>query len=168
MSTEDQDELDELRAEVLGPAGVWPPIIAWWPEPPNMPRALWDDSMPLDQRFRVFVEALRNGADRRTQDAIADVLDQFSRRKAGNPKRAGGTWAQVENLMIAAEAKCLCRKFLRQGQRPRGLKKRVSDEIGKRYGKKGSTIDKLWSIADAINRRPGGPNRSEVPRRSGR
>ena len=92
-------------------------------------------------------------------DAIADLFDPdvengdqkliFARRRAGNPKSATGTAAEIERMMIGADLRRLYREMLAEGHSRHGLKKRVSDVIGERYDKKGSSIDKLWAVIDA-------------------
>jgi hypothetical protein len=119
------------------------------------------DDVPAAERCRILATEVRAMArdladfgepweDRRAKlSGIADLLDgdsveclRFSRRRAGNPKAK----SQIGDILIALEAASLYKEYVAQGRSRRGLKKQVSDEVGKRRGKKGSTIDRLWQV----------------------
>jgi hypothetical protein len=164
---------DEL-AEVFGSPEAVQRHIAFMREQVNIGGALWNvPPMPMDrrlsvlaERLRMLAELLRSGEvdkielnarrDLLDLDALADILDPaidngdqklvFTRRRAGNPKAAMGEMGRIECLIISMECGRLYDEWIGEGRNPRGLKKLVSDAIGKRVGKKGATIDKMWRV----------------------
>jgi hypothetical protein len=157
-STEIGDGLIRIDALLENSAQLQEMLTEWLPAL----RALNDGSLPekdrlslISARLRAIAEELDDAAALFLTD-LAELLDprstedahlRFVRAKAGKPPPGG--WIKGEERLIAFEARLLYRKLLEEGISRNGLKKKVSDEIGHRYGKMGSTVDKLWRVPKA-------------------
>lgn len=130
--------------------------------------ALCDDTLQAEDRLRALATTLRNVADalspvaaligepaalsnedlRHLLSGLAELLDPdlqhgerlvFARRRKGNPRVN-----DVLPWLIIPDVLRVYRQMVADGWSRQGLKKRVSDLIGKRYGLLGATVDKLW------------------------
>jgi hypothetical protein len=150
--------VEELLIDVLGSAEAVPPFAEWAREQNRIGDALWNNELPENERLRALAEVLRGiNTDDDGKVALlglANLLDPdiddgsqklvFAHRRVGNPKSADGSRTRIERMFVVMDAHRPYQEILAQGRSPHGLKKLVSDVIGKRYGKKGSTIDKVW------------------------
>jgi hypothetical protein len=150
-----RDGVGKLLAEITGSAEEAARIADWAREQVKVETALLGDGhMSNSDRRRILATELRRISDdcadhRMMLNGLADLIEpegggvqalDFVNRRAGNPKAKN----DIEDAVIAMEANRLYRKYIAEGRRRRGLKKRVSDEIGRWSGKAGSTIDRLW------------------------
>jgi hypothetical protein len=155
------DATAEMLEDIAGSVEEAARIAGWAREQVKVAGALFGDNVSDGDRRRILAAELRKMAadccelpqpweDRRILlNGLADLLDPdgdgieclvFGHRRAGNPRAKCG----IERGMIAMEANRLYRRYVAEGRNRRGLKKRVSDEIGRWFGKQGATIDKLW------------------------
>jgi hypothetical protein len=149
-------------------------IAGWWQERVPLMRALWDAGLPADDRLRILAATVERIADlfsptaeligdparlsyedaRHVLVGLAEMLAPdsgheehliFARHRAGNPNHDAATSWSVRRA-IGREAERLYVEMRATGHKRKGLKKRVSDIIGQRFGKNGSTVDRLWRV----------------------
>jgi hypothetical protein len=161
MSAADQTDAELL--EICGSPEAVEEFTRWSRSQVAISQALWDEKLPDADRRRAIAKRLRDIAHRLSDEdgpvflnGLANLIDPetngeteclaFAHRRAGNPKASDSAMTAIERMMIVTECQRRYQAELAGGHSRHGLKKKISDEVGKLFGQNGSTIDKLWRV----------------------